>query len=273
MITDKSRQTSCQGIYAAGDVCQKNLRQVVTAVGDGATAATELEKYAAAMQERTGIHAKQAVKKGAAPDVKSSGGFFSQDIINQLNTVFSKMERKLQLELHLDSRPVSQELENYMTELAKYTDKLTVHESAPSADTGASLPFVDVLTESGEKTGLAFHGVPGGHEFTSFILGLYNTAGPGQPLDPVIREKILAIQHNVHLQILVSLSCTMCPDLVTAAQRIASLNPLVTAEVYDIAHFPDLKEKYHVMSVPCLIINQDKTSFGKKNIQQILELI
>lgn len=273
VITDKSRQTSCQGIYAAGDVCQKNLRQVVTAVGDGATAATELEKYAAAMQGRTGIYAKQVVKKGAAPDVKSSGGFFSQDIINQLNTVFSKMERKLQLELHLDSRPVSQELENYMTQLAKYTDKLTVHESAPSADTGASLPFVDVLTESGEKTGLAFHGVPGGHEFTSFILGLYNTAGPGQPLDPVIREKILAIQHNVHLQILVSLSCTMCPDLVTAAQRIASLNPLVTAEVYDIAHFPDLKEKYHVMSVPCLIINQDKTSFGKKNIQQILELI
>ena len=71
VITDKSRQTSCQGIYAAGDVCQKNLRQVVTAVGDGATAATELEKYAAAMQGRTGIHAKQAVKKGAAPDVNS----------------------------------------------------------------------------------------------------------------------------------------------------------------------------------------------------------
>ena len=37
--------------------------------------------------------------------------------------------------------------------------------------------------------------------------------------------------------------------------------------------YADLKEKYHVMSVPCLIINQDKTSFGKKNIQQILELI
>ena len=63
VITDKSRQTSCQGIYAAGDVCQKNLRQVVTAVGDGATAATELEKYAAAMQGRTGIYAKQVVKK------------------------------------------------------------------------------------------------------------------------------------------------------------------------------------------------------------------
>ena len=63
------------------------------------------------------------------------------------------------------------------------------------------------------------------------------------------------------------------PDLVVAAQRIASLNPLVTAEVYDVAHFPELKEKYNVMSVPCLVINQDKVSFGKKNIQQLLELI
>lgn len=160
----------------------------------------------------------------------------------------------------------------------KNTGEETIFDSADdtfgiSSDSAALLPFVEVLTASGEKTGLAFHGVPGGHEFTSFILGLYNAAGPGQPLDPAIRERILAIDHKVHMQILVSLSCTMCPDLVVAAQRIASLNLLVTAEVYDIAHFPDLKEKYNVMSVPCLIINQDQVTFGKKNIPQLLELL
>ena len=53
ILTDDASRTSRAGIYAAGDVCRKNLRQVVTAVGDGATAATELEKYAAAMQEKT----------------------------------------------------------------------------------------------------------------------------------------------------------------------------------------------------------------------------
>lgn len=280
--TDRTQKTSCPGIYAAGDVCQKNLRQVVTAVGDGATAATELEKYAAAMQEKTGIHPEKPIKKetevheepsaGKETEGKSSAGIFSQDIVNQLNVVFSRMEGNLQLDLHLDSRPVSQELKGYMTELEKYTDKLTVQESNSASDSVALLPFVEVLTAAGEKTGLAFHGVPGGHEFTSFILGLYNAAGPGQPLDPTIRERILAIDHKVQMQILVSLSCTMCPDLVAAAQRIASLNPLVTAEVYDIAHFPDLKEKYNVMSVPCLVINQDQVTFGKKNIQQLLEL-
>ena len=52
-MTDQNQKTNIDGLYAAGDVCMKNLRQVVTAVGDGAMAATELEKYAAAMQRKT----------------------------------------------------------------------------------------------------------------------------------------------------------------------------------------------------------------------------
>ena len=74
------------------------------------------------------------------------------------------------------------------------------------------------------------------------------------------------------MKILVSLSCTMCPDLVIACQHIAALNPNVRAEVYDINHFDELKKKYNVMSVPCLVINDDKVTFGKKNINQVLEL-
>ena len=35
VCTDRNRKTNLPGVYAAGDVCQKNLRQVVTAVGDG----------------------------------------------------------------------------------------------------------------------------------------------------------------------------------------------------------------------------------------------
>ena len=72
------------------------------------------------------------------------------------------------------------------------------------------------------------------------------------------------------MKVLVSLSCTMCPDLVVAAQHIAALTPNVTVEVYDLAHFEQLKERYQVMSVPCLVINDDQVTFGKKNIQQLL---
>ena len=75
------------------------------------------------------------------------------------------------------------------------------------------------------------------------------------------------------MKVLVSLSCTMCPELVAAAQQIAALNPSVTADVYDINHFGALKERYNVMSVPCLVIDDDRVTFGKKGVQQLLDEI
>ena len=278
ILTDSSLKTSRDGIYAAGDVCIKPLRQVVTATGDGALAATELEKYAAAMQRKTGLQPQQptpAVKElpsaqeaGAVPD----GSLFTPEMRQQLDAVFARMERPLQLVLFLDERPVSAELERFMTELAGMTEKLTVQVAERSVSSQEA-PCVRVCLQDGTPAGLAFHGVPGGHEFTSFVLGLYNAAGPGQTLDEATRQAIAALNKPVAMKVLVSLSCTMCPDLVVAAQHIAALNPQVTAEVYDLAHFEQLKERYQVMSVPCLVLDEDQVTFGKKNIQQLLALL
>ena len=45
IIADESTKTSIDGIFAAGDVRTKTLRQIVTAVSDGATAAHYAEEY------------------------------------------------------------------------------------------------------------------------------------------------------------------------------------------------------------------------------------
>ena len=45
IVTDKYMHTSVPGVFAAGDVIVKHLRQVVTACGDGAVAATEAQHY------------------------------------------------------------------------------------------------------------------------------------------------------------------------------------------------------------------------------------
>lgn len=275
IITDRAQKTNLDGVYAAGDVCQKNLRQVVTAVGDGATAATELEKHAAAMQSKTNIRPEkpkaQNKKADESKNINVQSGIFSPDMVAQLNAVFAKMENPLTLELHLDNGTVSAELKKYMEELAGLTDRLTLNiiENSEKSD----LPFVRVIRSDGSFSGLAFHGVPGGHEFTSFVLGLYNASGKGQPIDRSVEEKILSINKQTDMKIIVSLSCTMCPELVTAAQKAASINDKITAEVYDVSHFPKLKEKYNVMSVPCLVINNDKVSFGRKNISQLADIL
>ena len=51
IVTDgDNMSTNVPGVYAAGDVRQKFLRQVATAVGDGAAAATAAEKYIASLE-------------------------------------------------------------------------------------------------------------------------------------------------------------------------------------------------------------------------------
>ena len=104
-------------------------------------------------------------------------------------------------------------------------------------------------------------------------MGLYNVAGPGQALDGETMGRIKALDAPTDMQIFVSLSCTMCPELVIAAQHIAALNPNVRTEAYDLNHFPALKETYNVMSVPCLVLNGEKVLFGKKSISQLLDTL
>ena len=164
------------------------------------------------------------------------------------------------------------ELEQFITALAALSEKLTVTVAERTASS-QDAPCVSICNADGTETGLAFHGVPSGHEFTSFVLGLYNAAGPGQALDEATREQIAAITNKTDMKILVTLSCTMCPDLVVGAQRIAAANPNVTAHVYDIRHFENLKNQYNVMSVPCMVLNNQSVFFGKKNIGQILSLL
>jgi thioredoxin reductase (NADPH) len=243
-------------------------------------AATELEKYVASMHRKTGLRPEISAKKqreaaseiAAAEDSSDDGDLFTAEMRQQLDSVFSRMEKPLLLRLHLHSRPISDELENFMTALTALSDKLKL-EVAGRQTEETFAPCVEVCFADGTPSGLAFHGVPSGHEFTSFVLGLYNAAGPGQPIDEGIRQEIAAITTPTELKILVTLSCTMCPDLVVAAQRLAAENPNVTAHVYDIRHFEEIKKQYNVMSVPCLVINGKTVSFGKKNIRQILELL
>lgn len=280
IITDKSQKTSVDGLYAAGDICIKPLRQVVTATSDGALAATELEKYVAKVQHRTGLRTKapvirekvvvgKAEKVSGGDNATQSDGLFTPEMRTQLETVFERMENPLVLKLCLDNRPVSKELQEYATALTEMTDKLSMELVTDNSDEYA--PCVKLYRDD-VYTGLAFHGVPGGHEFTSFVLGMYNAAGPGQAMDEVIRKRIKDIRNQVDIKILVSLSCTMCPDLVVAAQHMAANGEHITAEVYDIHHYERLKNKYKVMSVPCMVINDEHVYFGKKSMQQILEI-
>ena len=322
VVTHGYLETSVPGVYAAGDLRAKNLRQVVTATADGAIAAVELERYAKRMSEKTGLTPQRPVScayeqsttktdaasldataptptpapatkrnaDAAANAVRKPGELFSDATRQQLNVVFGRMSRPVTLALELDDTPLSTELRGFIDALVALSGgklKSTVDDGEyEKDDTGRAVFDVDSVLPAarpcvrmvvdGEPTGLAFHGVPSGHEFNSFVLGLYNVAGPGQPLGDDLIERAKSIASPLSIMILVSLTCTMCPETVLASQRIASLNPAVRAEAYDVAHFPELRDHYGAMSVPCIVINrggEQTVEFGKNSIPQMLDLI
>ena len=322
VVTHGYLETSVPGVYAAGDLRAKNLRQVVTATADGAIAAVELERYAKRMSETTGLTPQRPVScayeqsttktdaasldataptptpapatnrnaDAAANAVRKPGELFSDATRQQLNVVFGRMSRPVTLALELDDTPLSTELRGFIDALVALSGgklKSTVDDGEyEKDDTGRAVFDVDSVLPAarpcvrmvvdGEPTGLAFHGVPSGHEFNSFVLGLYNVAGPGQPLGDDLIERAKSIASPLSIMILVSLTCTMCPETVLASQRLASLNPAVRAEAYDVSHFPELKDQYGAMSVPCIVINrggEQTVEFGKKSIPQMLDLI
>lgn len=280
VVTNEDKETNVKGVFAAGDVCIKSLRQVVTAVSDGAIAAVAAERHAAGLHDRLKIPAfaraevdekrfeqrKTSIEKAEAEGNETN--FISAEIREQLAAVFDKFETSVKLVGHYDDSDLSRELRGFMDEFADLTDKIG-YEVREDADGASGL---EILKSDGTSSGITFHAVPGGHEFNSFILALYNVAGPGQELRDETRAKMEQISAPADVKVLMSLSCTMCPDVVAAVQRIAAERTDIRADIYDIRYFPELKEKYSVMSVPCMIVGED-LFFGKKNIDEIIDIL
>lgn len=276
VITDRDQKTNIDGVYAAGDICVKNLRQVVTAVSDGAVAATSLEKYLGSQYRK--LHMKRTYVKKIEPKEEpkaeaakaEEGAFLDDDTRGALKPVLDRFEKPITLRLYKDDSELSYEDEKLLKELASLSDKVSYE--MKNAEPGLK-HTISIVRNDGTEAGLYFHGVPGGHEFNSFILAMYNTAGPGQDIGEDNEKRIAAIQDKKDVTIAVSLSCTMCPDLVAAAERIAAASDKVTVHVYDLAHYPDLQNKYNIMSVPCLIVNDKDIHFGKKGVAELLDIL
>lgn len=282
LITDQNQMTKIPGVYGAGDVCVKNLRQVVTAVSDGAVAATSLEKYVAEVYEKLNL----SPREPASEEIHSSEDtkrleetegelFISSGMRHQLKDLFQKFQNKIVVKALLDQSQLAAEMESFLEELTGISDhvKGITKQVSDKTEPDETLPALCVLREDGTETGIRFFGIPGGHEFNSFVIGLYNAAGPGQSLSPEDTDRIQRINKQFNIRIAVSLSCTMCPTTVMSAGRIAAGNRNVKVWTYDLAYYPELKKRYQIMSVPCMIINDEIVEFGKKSVEEVLTIL
>lgn len=115
-----------------------------------------------------------------------------------------------------------------------------------------------VVTDAQGELSMKFYGIPSGHEFGALLEDVVDAAGgdvPGLSAETVLALK--KIEKPVHLQVFVTPTCPYCPRAVRMAHQFSAVNPgMIDAEMVESTEFPELSEKYAVMAVPKVVINE-----------------
>ena len=114
-------------------------------------------------------------------------------------------------------------------------------------------PATAVLGE--RDHGIRFYGVTAGYEFPSLLEAVLLVSSGRSNLDPQLQELVKKIEAPVHLEVMVTLTCQYCPEVVRIAHEFAFLNDKVRADMVESEEFPELARKYEVTGVPKTIIN------------------
>ena len=205
--------------------------------------------------------------------------FLDTNIIEQLKGYFNKISEPIEIVSFLDDSQKSVELQAFLTEIDEISDKVNYTKKSFGED--ASLeekleitrPVSFSLLKNGEKTGINFCGIPGGHEFNSFILAVLGLAGLGRKLEGDQLSKVAAVYKHLNIETFISLSCTKCPEVVQALNLIASNNPNITSSLVDGGVYPEEVSEKNIQGVPVVYINGNQAAIGEQTLEQLIGLV
>lgn len=192
-----------------------------------------------------------------------------KEIISQLKSIFSNLDSSIMLLVEgspTDSRRM--EMEEFVNDFASASDSIEVKvEDTPTEEEAPVL----AIWRNGVPTGIEFVGIPNGHEFSSLILAVLNAAGQGKNLpDEKMTDRIASITGPVEILSFVSLTCSICPDVVQALNVITLLNPAITNKVIDGGVAPDMVKEYSINGVPTIYADGELLSVGQATLGELV---
>ncbi|MEC0281606.1 alkyl hydroperoxide reductase subunit F [Terribacillus saccharophilus] len=182
----------------------------------------------------------------------------------QLNQYMALMENPIVLKVSAGADDVSKEMLSLVEELADMSSKITVEKAELTRTPSFTVNRV------GEDTGIAFAGIPLGHEFTSLVLALLQVSGRAPKVDEKLINQIKNIKGEFHFEAYISLTCHNCPDVVQALNVMSVLNPNITSTMIDGAAFKEEVESKNIMAVPTVYLNGENFGSGRMTLEEML---
>ncbi len=185
---------------------------------------------------------------------------------DQLRTVFQGLNQPVSLHLASSSHEKQSELQSMLEDVASCSDKIEVINGTDSA----AVPTFRI-GKAGQLTGITFQGVPGGHEFTSLVLAIMNTAGLGKLPDAGIISRIQSLKGPLDIKTYVSLSCENCPDVVQALNLMSLYHKDFRNTMVDGSLVTEEMTSMNIQGVPSVYVNGEAIHSGRANLAELLQ--
>lgn len=191
-----------------------------------------------------------------------------QSILDQLKGIFASLQSNITFAVeHQKDDEKIEELKAFLNDFSSTSDKL---HTTYAEKTEGGLNFC--LLKDNHPTGIAFRGIPNGHEFTSLILAVLNTDGQGKNFpDATIQRRIKALKGNLELKTYVSLTCTNCPDVVQALNLMSLINPNIRHTMIDGGSAQQEVSDLNIQGVPAAFCNGESFHIGRGDLGMLLQ--
>ncbi|BCS91225.1 MAG: glutaredoxin [Candidatus Micrarchaeota archaeon] len=150
-----------------------------------------------------------------------------------------------------------------LVDIDKERLKLTVYDISKDKDVAK---FFDIskapaLVLGGKKIyDILYLGVPSGYEFAALLEDIIDVSNNRSRLSEEGKSFIRSIDKKIEIKVFVTPTCPYCPSAVRTAHQMALENKNIRAMMIESIEFPELADKYNVMAVPKIVIN-DKVEF------------
>ena len=193
------------------------------------------------------------------------------DIRSQIKDIFEK-EFKEPVTVKLFSQAIGcescQTAEDLLKELVEVVgeDRLKYELHTPVLEKDIAEKYgVDriptIVIEGDKDYGIRYIGLPAGLEFSTLIQGILQVSKRKPNLSEKTVELLKDIDIPIELMVFVTTSCGYCPSAAVMAYNFALASDYITAKVIDASENPDLAEKFQVVGVPKIVINEGLAEF------------
>jgi glutaredoxin-like protein len=152
-------------------------------------------------------------------------------------------------------------------EFAALNEKVTVeiHDFVADADKAKEygVTKIPALAVIGKRDyGVRIYGIPYGYELQTLKEAVINVSRGKTDLTDKTKAILADVKAPVHIQVFVTLTCPHCAAAAAIAHKLAVESNMISADVIDSNEFPTLAQKYAVIGVPKVVINEKVEFMG-----------